>query len=163
MRTKYIFFRHPDRLGNQNGNEGRRKSWEGTLLSLHCILTVNQSLRRVWRRRWWINVDVMSGTTFPLASSYGRKVKPQISMLTSFPRPRKKCYGQMSNGTSPFQRTKNSCLRIGSWRRWLLLFRRSRKIWTKIMLKRAHAGLWEKLQESTSLLGCIRAVQVVRG
>ena len=25
MHTKYLFFRHPDRLGNQNGNEGRRK------------------------------------------------------------------------------------------------------------------------------------------
>ena len=42
-----------------------------------------------------VNVDVMSVSTFPLASSYGRKVKPQISILTSSPRPRKKCYGQM--------------------------------------------------------------------
>ena len=42
------FSRHPDRVGNRNGNEGcRRKLWRGTLLSIHSTLTANQSLRRV--------------------------------------------------------------------------------------------------------------------
>jgi len=41
------FSRHPNRVGNQNGNEGRRKLWRGILSLLRCTLTVNQSLRKV--------------------------------------------------------------------------------------------------------------------
>ena len=41
------FSRHPNRVGNQNGNEGRRKLWRGILSLPRCTLTVNQSLQKV--------------------------------------------------------------------------------------------------------------------
>ena len=50
----------------------------------------------------------------PISFKLWKKSKATDIDADSFPRPRKKCYGQMSNGTSPFRRTKNSCIRIGS-------------------------------------------------
>ena len=73
----------------------------------------------------------------PSASGYERKAKPPTVMMTSSQKQKRKCYGQMWNDTSLFRRSTNNYLRIGSWRRWLLRFRRSRKTWIMTTLKRA--------------------------
>ena len=150
------FSRHSDR-GSRNGNEAQRKGGRGIPPSPHCTRMVNQSLPRVLRQQSSINEGIMCMRISPSASSYGRKAKPPTMTMTSSQTQKRKCYGQMWNDTLVFRRSTNNYLRIGSWRRWLLRFRRSRKTWTKTTLKRA------SLKESTSLLGCICAIQIVRG
>ena len=156
------FYRHPDR-GSWNRNEALRKWWRGIPPSPHCTQMVNQSLPRVLRQQSSINAGIMCVRISPSTSSYGRKAKPPTVMLTLSQTRKRKYYGQMWNDTSVFRRSTNNYLRIGSWRRWLLRFRHSRKSWTKTTLIRISPRLWEGLQESTSLLGCICAIQIVRG
>ena len=124
-----------------------------TITSVHPV--VNQNLLWVLRWQWSINVDIMSGKISPLASSYGRNSKTLIMMLTSSLALRRKCYGPMWNGTSVFQRTKNKSSRIGSSRRCLFLFGRSRKTWTKATYKTA-SPLIQKLINSDLFLEALR-------
>jgi len=129
------FSRHPDR-GSRNENEAQRKGWRGIPPSPHCTQMVNPSLPRVLRQLSSINAGIMCVRISPSASGYGRKAKPTIVIMTSSQKPKRKRYGQMWNDTSVSRRSTNNYLRIGSRRRWLLHFRRSRKTWTKTTLKR---------------------------